>query len=140
MKIGPFAAVLAIASMALAGPAQAERLVSEISNTSVEITSSFDGERLTFFGSVVPEIGALKPVVTGPFHVIVVVTGPTQQPVLRKMTNNWGIWLNTDQVVYRNFPSYLHILSSGRLSEVADADTLQENAILPEAHLQSPLG
>ena len=135
MKPAPLAAILALVVTLLAGPALAERLVSEISNTSVEITSSFDGERLTFFGTIVPDIGALDPAVTGPFHVVIVVSGPTQHPVLRKKTNSWGIWLNTDQVAYRDFPSYLRVLSSGRLSEIAAGDVLLENAIMPEAHL-----
>lgn len=135
MKTTLFASFLTMASIALAGPALADRLISEISNTSVEITSNFDGERLTFFGSVVPEFGALDTAVTGPFHVIVVVSGPTQHPILRKKTNNWGIWLNTDQVAYQDFPSFLHILSSGRLSEIAHPEALEENAILPEAYL-----
>src|SRR5690606_4644977 len=39
-------------------PAQAERLVSQLSNDNVEITSSFDGERMTFFGTIAPDAGS----------------------------------------------------------------------------------
>ena len=47
-----------VLALLLALPARAERLVSQLSNDSVEITSSFDGERMTFFGSIAPDAGA----------------------------------------------------------------------------------
>lgn len=120
--------------LGLAVPAQAERLVSQLSNDTVEITSSFDGERMNFFGTIAPDAGAEDKVVEGPFHVIVVVLGPTQNRVARQKTHNFGIWLNTNQVEFENFPSYFHVLSSGRLSDITDVTTLTTNFILPEAH------
>lgn len=121
-------------TLALLAPAQAERLVSQVSNDTVEITSSFDGERMTFFGSIAPDAGSEQKFVEGPFHVVVVVLGPTQNRVARQKTHNFGIWLNTDQVEFENFPSYFHVLSSGRLTDITDITTLTTNYILPEAH------
>ncbi|MHA6729138.1 TIGR02186 family protein [Devosia sp. A369] len=118
-------------------PAQAERLVSQLSNDNVEITSSFDGERMTFFGTIAPDAGSEQKFVQGPFHVVVVVVGPTQNRVARQMTNNFGAWINTDQVEFRNFPSYFHVLSSSRLTDITDVTTLTANAILPEAYTLS---
>lgn len=115
-------------------PAQAARLISQVSNDTVEITSSFDGERMNFVGNIVPDAGAPASSVQGPFQVIVVVLGPTQNRVARQMTNNFGIWSNTAQVEFQNFPSYFQVLSSGRLDEITDITTLTTNAILPEAH------
>ena len=120
--------------LVLAAPAAAERLVSQVSTDSVEITSSFDGERMTFFGSIAPDAGSEQKFVTGPFHVVIVVLGPTQNRVARQKTHNFGIWLNTDQVEFDNFPSYFHVLSSGRLTDITDITTLTTNYILPEAH------
>lgn len=120
--------------LGLAMPAAAERLVSQVSNDSIEITSSFDGERMTFFGSIAPDAGSEQKFVEGPFHVVVVVLGPTQNRVARQKTHNFGIWLNTDQVEFDNFPSYFHVLSSGRLADITDITTLTTNFILPEAH------
>lgn len=114
-------------------PANAARLVSQLSNDTVEITSSFDGERMNFFGSIESDAGSTTPI-TGPFHVIVVVLGPTQNRVARQKTHNFGIWLNTDQVEYDNFPSYFHVLSSDNLADITDITTLTTNFILPEAH------
>jgi uncharacterized protein (TIGR02186 family) len=127
--------LLALVLLLLAAlPARAERLVSEISNDTVEITSSFSGERLSFFGSIAPDAGATEKFVTGPFHVVIVVLGPTQNRVARQKTHNFGIWLNTDQVEFDNFPSYFHVLSSGRLTDITDITTLTTNYILPESH------
>lgn len=119
---------------ALLGPAHAARLISQVSNETIEITSSFDGERMNFFGQIVPDAGAGDQALTGPFHVVVVVLGPTQNRVAREMTNNFGIWSNTGQVEFANFPSYFHVLSSGKLGEITDITTLTTNYILPESH------
>ncbi|MCS6759848.1 MAG: TIGR02186 family protein [Candidatus Devosia euplotis] len=118
----------------LVAPARAERLVSQLSNGSIEVTSSFDGERMTFFGSIAPDAGSEQKFVTGPFHVVIVVLGPTQNRVAREKTRNFGIWLNTDQVEFDSFPSYLHVLSSSRLADIADSETLTTNGILPQAY------
>ncbi|MCS6761730.1 MAG: TIGR02186 family protein [Candidatus Devosia symbiotica] len=121
-------------AMLLVAPASAERLVSQLSNDSIEITSSFAGERMTFFGSVAPDAGSDQKFVSGPFHVVIVVLGPTQNRVAREKTHNFGIWLNTDKVEFYNFPSYLHVLSSSRLSDIADVTTLTTSGILPESY------
>ena len=118
-------------------PAHGARLVSQLSNDNVEITSSYAGERLTYFGSIEPDAGSAEPV-QGPFHVVVVVVGPTQNRVARRKTNNFGIWINTEQVEYDNFPSYFHVLASGKLEDITDITTLTTNYILPEAHTLTP--
>ena len=129
--------LLLLALCAMLAPAHAARLVSQISNDTVEITSSYAGERMSFFGSIEPDAGSVEPVV-GPFHVVIAVVGPTQDRVARRMTNNFGIWINTEQVEYENFPSYFHVLSSGKLEDITDITTLTTNYILPEAHTLSP--
>lgn len=129
-----FLALCLLLACTLLVPAQAARLISQVSNETIEITSSFDGERMNFFGAIIPDAGAEEKVVTGPFHVVVVVLGPTQNRVARQKTNNFGIWINTGQVEFTNFPSYFHVLSSGRLRDITDITTLTTNYILPEAH------
>jgi uncharacterized protein (TIGR02186 family) len=106
----------------------------------VEITSSFDGERMTFFGTITPDAGAEQKFVEGPFHAIVVVVGPTQNRVARQMSNVLGLWINTDQLEFANFPSYFHVLSSARLTDITDITTLTANAILPETHTLTAAG
>jgi Putative transmembrane protein (Alph_Pro_TM). len=119
-------------------PIQAERLISGISNDTVQITSSFDGERMTFFGTIAPEVGATDRNLAGPYDVVIVVLGPAQDRVSRLKTNNFGIWLNTEEVQFKRFPSYFHVLSSKRLLDITDIATLNTNFILPEAHAMVP--
>lgn len=119
-------------------PARAERLISDISNDTIEITSSFDGERLTFFGAVAPAAGSAQRFVEGPFDVVIVVVGPTQDRVAREMTHNFGIWLNTERVEFKRFPSYFQVLSNRRLADIADINLLNQNFILPEAYAMVP--
>jgi uncharacterized protein (TIGR02186 family) len=127
----------ALAAMAFSAPVEAARLVSQLSTDTVEITSSFDGERMNFFGTIVPDAGAPEKIVEGPFHVIVTVLGPTEDRVARQKTHNFGVWLNTGEVKFVNFPSYFQVLSSAKLSEITDVTTLTTNYILPEAHTLS---
>ncbi|MEO5807050.1 TIGR02186 family protein [Devosia sp.] len=123
-------AVLAVA--AFTHPARAEKLVSELSTDTVEITSSFTGEKMTFFGSIEPEISA-KDAAIGPYHVIIVVTGPALDRVAREKTRNFGVWLNTDQVTFKSFPSYYQVLSSSKMSDITNATTLAVEHIPPDA-------
>lgn len=126
------ALLLALAVVTVAMPAQAQRMVSTVSREQVAITSSFDGETLTFFGNIEPEAGAAGEPVVGPFHIVIAVTGPLQNRVARKKSNVFGIWLNTEQVAFEAFPSFLHILSDARLDDITDPVTLAGLGILPE--------
>jgi uncharacterized protein (TIGR02186 family) len=125
------------AALLAALPAQAERLVSTVSNDDVSITSSFVGEKLTLFGNVEPETGAAQRFVQGPFHVIIVVTGPLQDRVARLREPRFGIWMNTEEVVFRNFPSFYYVISSDRLGDITDEETIEQLRLLPEAQARA---
>lgn len=129
----PAAALLFALAAALAPPARAEKLVTTVSNDEVAITSNFVGEKLTLFGNIEPEAGATQRFVEGPFHVVIVVTGPLQDRVARLSRQRFGIWMNIEQMVFRNFPSFYHVLASGKLADITDQHTLDQLGILPEA-------
>lgn len=131
MMRGLLAAAVLLLLVLLALPAQAERLVSTVSRTEVAITSSFDGETLTFFGNVEPDAGAADRAI-GPYHIIIVVTGPLQDRVARKKSNMLGVWINTRQVLFESFPAYYRVLSDARLADILDPVTIAEMGILPE--------
>jgi uncharacterized protein (TIGR02186 family) len=128
--------VLALGFGLSAQQAQAVRIVSTLSNQAVEVTSAFSGEKLTLFGSIEPDAGSGEQSVIGPFHVVIVVTGPLQDRVARHKTRRFGIWLNTEQMVFKNFPTFFHVLSSGKLTDITDVTTLNVEGILPEAQAQ----
>src|SRR5690606_29732855 len=108
----------ALLLVALTVPAAAQRLVTMVSRDEVAITSSFSGETLTLFGNIEPAAGATQPYVEGPFNVVITVTGPLQDRVARYSEPVFGIWMNTQQAVFDNFPSYYHVLSSGTLADM----------------------
>lgn len=120
---------LVLLLVAFASPVGAERLVSQVSQDEVSITSSFAGQTLTLFGSIEPEAGAAQRFVEGPYHIIVTVTGPLQNRVARRKTNQFGIWLNTAQAEFEGFPSFYQVLSDARLSDITDPITLAEKQI-----------
>lgn len=117
-------------------PVQAERLVATLSRGEIAITSSFSGETLTFFGNVEPDTGSPNRFVEGPFHVIIAVTGPLQNRVARRKTNNLGIWINTEQAEFRNLPSFYHVMTSAKLSDITNPITLAELGIPLEVQAQ----
>ncbi|HEX4299219.1 MAG TPA: TIGR02186 family protein [Devosia sp.] len=123
--------LLALVLLLAATPAGAEKLIATVSSSSVEITSSFDGAVLSLFGTIEPDTPGIA--LSGPYNVIVIVTGPLQDRVARLKTNNWGIWTNTDQVVFRQFPSFYEVLSSGRLDQIATAQFIAERNVLPDS-------
>jgi len=122
--------LLALALILTVAPAGAERLVSTVSTPTVQITSSFDGTVLSLFGNVESSVPAIP--ADGPFNVIIVITGPLQDRVARLKTNAYGIWTNTEQVSFRQFPSFYAVIASGKLGDIADESVLAADAIRPE--------
>jgi uncharacterized protein (TIGR02186 family) len=125
-------AALIAAALAVV-PAPAQRLASDLSERQIEVTSNFVGQTLTLFGNVEPALGASDQPVKGPFQVIIVVTGPAQERVVREQTNQFLIWLNTRSQTYLRIPSYKWVLSSAPLDTITSHGVLQDNHILLSA-------
>ncbi|RUT34509.1 hypothetical protein EMQ25_00660 [Arsenicitalea aurantiaca] len=122
--------------IALVVPAGAQRLVSTLSNQTVAISSSFDGETLTMFGNVEPAEETPLAAPQGPYEVVILVTGPLTDRVARRKTRQFGIWINTEQVLFERFPSYFHVLASRPLAEITTPATLAAEGILPEVQAE----
>lgn len=122
--------LLAALLLMIATPVAAESLVSTVSNQRVLITSSFDGASLSLFGNI--ESDTPGEALTGPYNIIVVITGPLQDRVTRLKTNSFGIWTNTDQVNFQHFPSFYSVVASGKLDQIATPELLEEFTIRPE--------
>lgn len=113
-----------------AEPASAQRIAGALSERQIEITSNFVGQTLTLFGNVEPALGAADTPVKGPFQVIIVVTGPLQDRVVRQQTNRFVIWLNTQSETFARIPSYKWVLSSAPLDTITNDVVLEANHIL----------
>lgn len=120
---------LALLLILAAAPVAAEQLITQVSRREVNITSSFSGEILTMFGIIAPDTGAPDQALEGPYHVVVTVTGPLQTRVARRMTNVFGIWLNTTEAQFREFPSLYQVLSDAKLTDIAEPLTLARRSV-----------
>ena len=114
-------------------PASAQRLAGDLSQRQIEVTSNFVGQTLTIYGNVEPAPGQADKTVQGPFQVIIVVTGPTQNRVVREQTNQFLIWLNTKSMTFERIPSYKWVLSSAPLDTITTRPLLEDNRILLDA-------
>jgi uncharacterized protein (TIGR02186 family) len=118
------------------GPAAAERLIASLSNHRVMVTPSYTGEELVLFGAV--ERDAATVTRRSGYDLVVTVVGPRQTLVTWRRDRVLGIWVNVDARVFENAPSYLAVLASKPLDQIASADVLRRlqvglgNFLLPQ--------
>ena len=99
----------------LAMPAWAEDVVLGLSDDRVAITTSFDGHDILIFGAVRRE----SPINTDePLEVVITVAGPSTPIEVRRKSNIFGIWINTDRVEVELAPSFYAVATTGPLDDV----------------------
>jgi uncharacterized protein (TIGR02186 family) len=129
--------MLAVALLAGAGTASAERLVTSISRHQVLVTSSFTGTAIVLFGTVEPDNANARPQAPE-YDLVVTVSGPKQTLVTRRKERMAGIWTNVDSRTFVNVPSYLAILANRPFAQVTGSDALRSlqigfnNVLLPQ--------
>lgn len=122
----PLAAFLMVfALVASSLPANAQTLAGALSHRRISVDSSFSGVTLTLFGNIEPNPDNGAKFVSGPFDIVVVITGPATDRVARRKTSELGLWLNTQSVKFSNFPSYKWVLSNKQLSDLAPQTVLE---------------
>jgi uncharacterized protein (TIGR02186 family) len=109
-------AVFALLLLAL--PARAEQLVTALSNDSVSITSNFTGSRVVVFGTIERDAQTVSR--SAEYQVVVSLQGPPTDVVARRKDRTVGLWINRDSERMRRVPSFLAVLSTAPLSEIAD--------------------
>ena len=114
---------LALAALALAPPAQAERIVASVSNHRVQVSSSFTGEELVLFGTI--ERAPNDPQRRSGYDVVATVSGPRQDLVTFRRDRVVGIWVNVDSRVFDTVPAYLAVLANRPLDMITNAETLR---------------
>ncbi len=126
----------ALAALAAAVPAHAERLVVSLSAHRVLINSSFTGAEPVLFGVI--ERDAAAAARRGGYDVVVTVTGPRQEVVTRQKQRVLGVWVNARSRTFSDAPAYLAVLSNRSLAAIARADTLQRLQIGAAAAIELP--
>lgn len=129
----------ALLALPLAAPAEdgpeataaaPEELVLGLSQNRVAITANFDGSEILIFGAVKRDAPA-QPVEA---QVIVTVAGPTEPVSVQRKERRAGIWVNADQVIIRQAPSFYAVATSAPLAEILSAtEDLRHRISIPRA-------
>lgn len=98
--------------MVWATPARAEPLVADLTNHLIAITTGFTGASVVLFGAI-----------DAPGDVAVVVRGPDRDVTVRRKSRVAGIWLNSQEVVFANVPSFYFVAASRPLEEIISPAT-----------------
>lgn len=109
---------MAVAWLALAAGVKAQTVVADLSAHEIKITTGFSGTELLLFG-----------VTEGAGDVIVTVSGPDNQLLVRKKTRVSGIWVNTESVPFNGVPSFFHVATTAGLSRSDVDELLRENGV-----------
>ena len=111
------AVALAVAALLAGSPARAERLVVSLSSSLVAIGSNFTGARLVAFGVI--ERDGQTASRSGPYDVVVTTRGPRELVTVRRKEQLGPIWLNRSQQKFVQVPSYLAVMSSRPVPDLA---------------------
>lgn len=109
----------------------AEEVVLGLSKDRVAITTSFDGSEILIFGAVKRE----TPIPEGsPLGVVITITGPSSPVTVRRKSNWFGIWINTEAVEVNRAPSFYAVASTAPLPEVlSDTENLRHKISIDRA-------
>ena len=95
-----------------AAPAHAEALVADLTDHLIAITTGFTGASVVLFGAI-----------DGPGDVAVVVQGPDREMTVRRKSRIAGIWVNSQEVIFANVPSFYFVAASRPLEEIVSPAT-----------------
>lgn len=117
------AAALACGFLLFSAPASAERLVTTLSMSLVQIASNFVGTDVVLFGSVEPDAQTISR--RGNYDIVITVTGPRETATTFRKERVFGIWVNADSRAFIKAPSYLAVLANRQINDIADINTLR---------------
>jgi len=101
-------AVLSCLGLAVvAGPAQSDAVVADLSSHRIAINSGFTGTSVVLFGAT-----------DGPGDIIAVVRGPERETTVWHKGKVAGVWVNAESITFTNVPSFYAVAASRPLDEV----------------------
>jgi uncharacterized protein (TIGR02186 family) len=95
-----------------AAPARAEALVADLTNHLIAITTGFTGASVVLFGAI-----------DAPGDVAVVVQGPDRPITVRRKRRIAGIWVNSQELIFANVPSFYFVAANRPLEEMVSPAT-----------------
>ncbi|MDN2567783.1 TIGR02186 family protein [Aquibium sp. A9E412] len=106
-----------------------------LSTDKVSITSDFAGANLTIFGA----LDNADPLIArqGRYDVVVVLEGPPRPTVVRKKTRVFGMWINTDSVVFVGVPASYAMAMTRMPQDITDEESYRRLSLGADyIHLQ----
>lgn len=93
-----------------------ETVVSELSQNGVSITANFDGSEIFIFGAIKRD--APVNASAGKLDVIIEISGPPVETLVRRKERKLGIWVNADNVIVDRAPSFYSIAATGAVEDL----------------------
>ena len=117
---GIWLAVIALVTTTVASAAPT-RLVADLSQSHVDITSGYHGTELLLFGAYEGVPGD---------ELVLIVEGPANDIIQRRKEKRAGVWINVETLLWKQAPSFYHLFSTAELDEIAD----------PQSRLKADIG
>lgn len=92
-------------------------LITELSQTRIDINTTFKGTELLVFGAIQYPGGRVPDEAP---DVAIVVRGPAEPVTVRKKDRVAGIWMNTDAVRFESVPGFYAVATTRPISDLAD--------------------
>ena len=125
---------LLLTLLLLAAPAQAEDLVSGISQDTIQITSNYTGSDIVVFGAIERAQRAEGR------DIVVVVRGPDAPMTVRRRDRIAGVWVNSDAAHFEGMPGFYYLASTKPVDQVAPPRALTNYGIGTRYLLPSQIG
>lgn len=112
-------------------------LVTEVSQSRVEVRQGFTGADLLLYGAVIDPAGSGS---RTQYDIVVVLKGPAEPIRLREKERIAGIWMNAGATDFRSAPSFFAVASSRPIEEIVDPLTAAIYELGTEFIQLSPTG
>ena len=97
-----------------------DNLVTDLSESTVEISSTFSGADILLFGAYDGQKND---------DIIVVVTGQKGNIKVDKKEKKFGIWMITESVKFSNVPKYYYIASNRKIEEITNKSEIKKRKL-----------
>ncbi|TNC16218.1 hypothetical protein FF100_02900 [Methylobacterium terricola] len=119
-----------------AGGVRAESLVVSLSFNRLAVTSTYTGTSVAVFGAI--ERDGQVAGRSGGYDVVVTIRGPRQALTVREKEAPGPVWVNRAQQKFAEVPSFLTVLSSRPLADIADPATRRRLRLGLQAIVAAP--
>jgi uncharacterized protein (TIGR02186 family) len=113
-------ALVALLLWLLLGAAAPTSLITALSQSRIDINTTFKGADLLVFGAIQYPAGAVP---DAPPDIAIVVRGPAEPVTVRRKARVAGIWLNTDRIRFESVPGFYAVATTRPIADLADDRT-----------------